>query len=159
MKAVDKAINAVIAPRLKVLGFARRHHTWNRREAWRIQVVSVQQSSNNTEIEARFTVNLGYRIGIVKADWVRPTECRPETRRLGFLTPAREDTWYRCVPGDPSDVERAVRDCLADIESYGLPWLDGLVGSDRPGPSGDPARRAARPSSLAGWVRRLVRWR
>ena len=160
MKPVDRAISQIIAPRMRALDFSRRHHTWNRRLFARVQVVNIQKSIDNTEDRVRFTVNLGQRLAIgLRADtWLRATDCRPEPRRLGFLTPARQDTWYQCDPNDALDVERAVRACLADLDAYGLPWLDGLPASDAALPQApDAAIRERGGGRLAG-VLRWIGW-
>lgn len=155
MKSVDRTIRRIIAPRMEALGFSRRHNTWNRRLFARVQVVNIQQSSYNTDTRASFAVNLGHRPGIAlgAGTWTRSSDCRPEPRRLGFLTPARADTWYQCDPSDPTDVDRAVRECLADLDAYGLPWLDGS-----PAPEAATAERtddgSRRPPRWIGWLRK-----
>ena len=158
MKPVDRMIRHIIAPRMQELGFSRRHNTWNRHRFARVQVVNIQQSINNTVDRAGFTVNLGQRLGIGRGEgaWVSSTDCHPEPRRLGFLTPTRADTWYQCDPSDPVDVDRAVRECLADLDAYGLPWLDGLPTSDASYPS-HPPDAATHERTRAG-SRRASRW-
>lgn len=158
MKSVDRTISRIIAPRMKQIGFSRRHNTWNRRLLIQVQVVNIQQSVNNTDDRVRFTVNLGQRLDIAPGEgaWVRATDCHPESRRLGFLTPAREDTWYRCDPSDPIDVDRAVRECLADLNAYGLPWLDGSPAS---GASHSPdAATRERTGDGSRTARRWIGW-
>ncbi len=158
MKSVDRAIRRIIAPRMEEAGFSRRHNTWNRRLFARVQVVNIQQSSYNTDTRASFAVNLGHRPGIAlgAGTWARSSDCRPEPRRLGFLTPARADTWYRCDPSDPIDLDRAVRECLADLDAYGLPWLDGSPAPDASHSSHAP--KAATRARTDDGFRGVTRW-
>jgi hypothetical protein len=97
-----------------------------------------QKSSFSGADEVRFTVNLSV---ITRAEWEsqkaakpylgrRPTpitHCGPwaDQVRIGQLTPVGGDKWWRIVRG--ADVEPVQADALADLLTYGLPWMKARV--------------------------------
>ncbi|WEZ84127.1 DUF4304 domain-containing protein [Rhizobium sp. 32-5/1] len=123
MGAFEQAVGRKIAPRLKAEGFVRRGQSWNRRRDGEVQVISFQRSSNNTVLDARFTVNVGVTPDLLAPDaWVAEHDCRWRMR-IGMLRPERQDHWYRYLPDDPGQVEAAIAEALADIEAFVLPCL------------------------------------
>ncbi|MEY9167791.1 hypothetical protein ABIE78_005910 [Sinorhizobium fredii] len=128
MSAFERVIGQELAPYLRSVGFLRHGQTWNRRTDGVVQVISVQRSMNNTELDSRFTVNIGVTPG------TRPTnarvaehDCRAR-QRIGFLRPERQDHWYRYQPKDAASVQLAVAEARADIEAYALPYLSQTSG-------------------------------
>jgi hypothetical protein len=123
MGAFEQAVGRKIAPRLKAEGFVRRGQSWNRRRDGEVQVISLQRSSNNSVLEARFTVNVGVTPDLLAPDaWVAEHGCRWRMR-IGMLRPERQDHWYRYLPDDPGQVEAALAEALADIEAFVIPCL------------------------------------
>jgi hypothetical protein len=123
MSLFDQAVNQELAPRLRAAGFVRHGQTWNRRYDGVVQVISLQRSQNNTELDSRFTVNIGVTPEFGSSDRVvRHYDCR-RRERIGFLRPDHKDHWYRYLPKDDTSVRRAVAEARADIESYLLPYL------------------------------------
>jgi hypothetical protein len=45
--------------------------------------------------------------------------------RIGELTPASADKWWRIIPA--ADVEQVQADALADLMTYAVPWLKARV--------------------------------
>ncbi|WP_234828071.1 DUF4304 domain-containing protein [Sinorhizobium fredii] len=93
-----------------------------------VQVISVQRSMNNTELDSRFTVNIGVTLD------TRPTkarvaehDCRAR-QRIGFQRPERQDHWYRYQPKEAARVQLAVAEARAAIEAYALPYLSQTSG-------------------------------
>ncbi|WP_037434301.1 DUF4304 domain-containing protein [Sinorhizobium fredii] len=123
MNAFERVIAQELAPYLGSVGFLRHGQTWNRRMDGVVQVIALQRSMTNTELDSRFTVNIG-----VTPD-TRPTkasvaehECQAR-QRIGFLRPERQDHWYRYLPKDAASVVLAVAEARADIEAHVLPYL------------------------------------
>jgi len=97
-----------------------------------------QKSSYSGADEVRFTVNLSV---ISRTGWdmqraVKPYLGRQPTpavhygpwadqARIGQLTPAGADKWWRIVRG--ADVEPVRADALADLLTYAVPWLKARV--------------------------------
>jgi hypothetical protein len=123
MSLFDQAVNQELAPRLRAAGFVRHGQTWNRRSDGVVQVISIQRSQNNTELDSRFTVNIGVTPDFGSSDRaVRHYDCR-RRERIGFLRPDHRDHWYRYLPKDDTSVRSAVAEARADIEAYALPYL------------------------------------
>ncbi len=146
MPVFDRAVNRLIAPRLKEWGFARHHNSWNRRSLWVTEIIELQQSRSNTALGARFTINLGiaFRPWPTSA-WLKPHDCRFH-RRIGQLRPDGQDHWYRYRPRDEAETERAVREALADIEAYVPAFFAAAPGGPEPAPLRWLRRRIARGS-------------
>jgi hypothetical protein len=97
-----------------------------------------QKSSSSGPDEVRFTVNLSV---ISRAEWdlqradkpylgMRPTPTAhygpwAEQARIGRLTPAGADKWWRIIRG--VDIEPVQADTLADLITYAVPWLKGHI--------------------------------
>ena len=93
-----------------------------------------QKSAYSGADEVRFTVNLSV---IDRAEWDRQTTARPymgkqpkptfhygswaDQARIGELTPAGADKWWRIVRG--ADVKPVQADALTDLLTYAVPWL------------------------------------
>jgi hypothetical protein len=93
-----------------------------------------QKSAYSSGDEVRFTVNLSV---IRRDEWASQSAAKqylgneptPNTHygtwadqvRIGSLTPGGEDKWWRLVRGVESDAARD--DALADLLTYGVPWL------------------------------------
>ena len=58
MRVFHQTVNRIVAPRLAALGFERNRNLWNRRRWLWMDAIEVQQSTGNTKLEGRFTVNL-----------------------------------------------------------------------------------------------------
>ncbi|WP_348628080.1 DUF4304 domain-containing protein [Sinorhizobium sp. BJ1] len=52
MSAFERVIGQELAPYLRSVGFLRHGQTWNRRTDGVVQVISVQRSMNNTELDS-----------------------------------------------------------------------------------------------------------
>lgn len=91
-----------LAPRLRELGFVGSGTHFELREALATGMLDFQASRSSTGEEYDFTVNVS-----VRNLWMPYS-------RLGFLTPAMNDSWWRLDPGRPSvaaaEVFEAVRD-------------------------------------------------
>jgi len=97
-----------------------------------------QKSSYSGADELRFTVNLS---AISRTEWdihkaARPNLGRQPTptihygpwadqARIGQLTPAVADKWWRIVRG--ADIDPVRDDALADLLNYAVPWLQARV--------------------------------
>ena len=93
-----------------------------------------QKSSYSGADEVQFTVNLSV---IGRAEWESQRAAKPylgrqpkpctlygpwaDQVRIGQLTPARGDKWWRIIRG--ADVEPVRADTLADLLKYGVPWI------------------------------------
>jgi hypothetical protein len=93
-----------------------------------------QKSIYNRDDEVRFTVNLS---AIRRDEWDAQAASKPHLGkrptpsihygtwanqiRIGSLTPAGEDKWWRLVRG--VDVAAIAADVVADLLTYGVPWL------------------------------------
>jgi hypothetical protein len=93
-----------------------------------------QKSSYSGADEVRFTVNLSV---ISRTEWEIQRAAKPylgrqptptvqygpwaDQARIGQLTPAGADKWWRIVRG--ADVEPVQADALADLLTYAVPWL------------------------------------
>jgi len=97
-----------------------------------------QKSSYSGADEVRFTVNLSV---ISRTEWEKQKAAKPylgrqptptgrygpwaDQARIGELTPARADKWWRIIRG--ADVEPVQADALADLLAYAVPWLKACV--------------------------------
>jgi hypothetical protein len=132
MSAFERVIGEELAPYLRTVGFLRHGQTWNRRMEGVVQVISVQRSMNNTELESRFTINIGVTPDTRPARTkVAEHECRSRLR-IGILRAERQDHWYRYRPKDAASVRRAVAEARADIEARVLPYLSQKPGDFSP---------------------------
>jgi len=103
-------------------------------------LLGFQKSSYSDRDEVRFTVNLS---AIRRDEWESQRVAKPylgrkpspgtiygvwaEQARIGQLTPAGEDKWWRLRPGQ--DIEPLVADVLGDLHGYGVPWLEAAAGA------------------------------
>lgn len=97
-----------------------------------------QKSSYSGADELRFTVNLSV---ISRTEWdvqkaARPSLGRQPTptihygpwadqTRIGQLTPAGADKWWRIIRG--ADIDPVRTDAQADLLNYAVPWLQARV--------------------------------
>lgn len=154
MSLFNQAVNQELAPRLGAAGFVRHGQTWNRRNDGIVQVISLQRSQNNTELDSRFTVNIGMTPDFGSSDRVvRHYDCR-KRERIGFLRPEHRDHWYRYLPKDGTSVRAAVAEARADIEAYVLPYLASPGLDDLPSTLTVPAFVLARVRSWK-WIGKL----
>lgn len=93
-----------------------------------------QKSSYSGADEVRFTVNLSV---ISRTEWETQKAAKPrlgkqptptthygpwaDQARIGQLTPAGADKWWRIIRG--ADVDPVQADALADLLTYAVPWL------------------------------------
>ncbi|WP_245364162.1 DUF4304 domain-containing protein [Sinorhizobium americanum] len=132
MDTFERVIGEDLAPYLRTVGFLRDGQTWNRRTEGVVQVISVQRSMNNTELNSRFTINVGVTPDTRPANTrLAEHECRSRLR-IGFLRAERQDHWYRYRPRDPASVRRAVAEARADVEAYVMPYLSQKPGDFSP---------------------------
>lgn len=142
---------ADVAPLLKVAGFRKRRHTFNRSpEPGLVQVVNFQMGAfeppgpgsefHRTARESiglagnlygRFTVNLGVYVAEMvlpgsdhRGGWVNHYDCQLR-KRIGELLALRKDVWWSL-----DDFETAASTALDALQEAGIPWLDGLVSRD-----------------------------
>jgi Domain of unknown function (DUF4304) len=96
--------------------------------------LSFQKSAYSGGDEVRFTVNLSV---VSRAEWALRSAAAPylgrqpspsfqygswaDQARIGKLTPAGGDKWWRIVRG--VDSGPVLDDALADLMTYGVPWL------------------------------------
>lgn len=124
---------------LKELGFGKTGTTWIRSLEWP-QVINIQLSGFNSAKEAKFTINIGISIPLLRAAWGSPAvegalkeyDCELRTR-IGSLLPDKNDKWWTVSSG--SDPQELVHEVFGDISEYALPWLSKLktfpeVGAD-----------------------------
>jgi hypothetical protein len=97
-----------------------------------------QKSSYSGADEVRFTVNLSV---ISRTEWEMQKAAKPylgkqptptahygpwaDQARIGELTPAGADKWWRIIRG--AAVEPVQADALADLLTYAVPWLKASV--------------------------------
>ncbi len=119
--AFERVIGQELAPYLQSVGFLRHGQTLNRHAKGVVQVISVQRSMNNTELDSRFTVNIGYpRHPTGKGQGGRIRMPGSPAHRLsapgaaGSLVP---------LSAERHGEQLAVAEARADIEVYVLPYL------------------------------------
>lgn len=97
----EEAATAVLAPRLKALGFAKSGLTWNRTEAGFTDVISIQKDRQSTPMEIRFTVNLALAAAPCKRGGRAVESDAPFHRRRRLVEESiGGEGWWRVAPVD-----------------------------------------------------------
>ena len=116
---LKKPILAHVQSLLRPVGYRRAGSVFSRTSEDLVHLVEVQSSRSNTDLEARFTVNIGiFAPAVVYAD-VRDTT-RPSIpgahwrRRLGSLSLEKKDLWWSArTRAEAETVAHDITDCLA----------------------------------------------
>ena len=129
-KALLTAMRALLAPR----GFRKRGATFRRDVGDVVHVIQLQSSTKSTAEVLVATVNVGVFSRELERQLagpiVEPTEPDCHWReRLGFLTPARRDTWWD-VRSD-KEAREAAAEIAELVGRYALPALDKLGSTER----------------------------
>lgn len=126
-------LREAIVPPLKAAGFARRGQTFYRRPADGWEVFNVQRSRFNTAATVLFTLNLGVASARLLRFFapgrfaVAEPKTRPEIwdchwqQRLGFLLPARLDTWWAIEAETP--LAPLIREIGAHLRDLAIPEI------------------------------------
>lgn len=121
-KPIVNHVQALLRP----MGYRKAGSVFSRNNQDVVQLIEIQSSRNNTDFEARFTVNVGvFAPGVVYED-VRDTT-KPSISaghwhwRLGSLSPEKRDIWWSVNTSTEADV--AAQDICSRLSLYGLPAL------------------------------------
>ena len=121
-------IRNTIAPFLKARGFARSGETFRIERNNNLGLINFQKSNRSNGDAVIFTVNLGiisrclYQFEGCHVPIETLTEADSHwRRRLGHLTPANEDTWWRV--DKRTDVGHIGSELIEFIDLYGIPEM------------------------------------
>jgi hypothetical protein len=136
MKSTREIVNdcatAIHQEVLKPIGFKKSGFNWTFADEW-TRIINLQLSRWNSADDVQFTLNFGVFIPELHRLSERPCGDPPLKEpdcvvraRYGQLTPSRLDHWWKVdAKTDSADL---IRDVTGALVTYGLPWLNSLVG-------------------------------
>ncbi len=123
---LKKSILVHVQSLLRPVGYRTAGSLFSRLSEDVIHLVEIQSSRGNTDLQARFTVNVGVFAPAVEyadvRDRMRPSIAGAHWRwRLGSLSPEKKDLWWSVCT--PAEAGAAARDIASRLSLYALPAL------------------------------------
>lgn len=131
-----------ISPGLRALGFKGSSGRYELAGYPPFALLGLQKSAYSDAAEVQFTANL---LVVGELTWQKLRAERPHLperpapgvgygtgvpqSRIGTLTESGDDKWWRVT--SPDLLDQVAEDFLADIEAFGLPWMQARLGESQ----------------------------
>lgn len=118
-----KTIHSIVGETLYKYGFSSHSANYVRDTQSCILIVNIQRSDDSAAMRLKVTCNLGLFITTLPSSEGIPVDiwsCHWR-RRLGFLTPQKQDVWW--VISSDAEADSVAHDIALNLSVYGLPGL------------------------------------